>query len=185
MAGSIIVRHTRHVDLEDSEEAAAAGELLPSDWNGDDAHEVVGAAPLDSPEFVNAPTAPTPATDDTSRRLATMEAVHAVVAASRLTVAPTLIGIAQSPYTVLSSDTVIFVDSSGGPVVINLQPAADRAALDDPPLAIKDVATAAINNIRINPNGVETVEGLPYLPINANYGGFKLYPANGKYVILP
>ena len=186
MAAVVIVRHRRQVVLEDSEEAAAAGELLPSDWNGDDAHEVVGAAPLDSPEFVNEPLAPTPPAEDTSRRLATMEAVHAVVAASRISITPTSVVFAQSPYAVSSDDAIIFVDLSGGPVVIDLQPAAERTAgLDDPTLTIKDIANAAVNNIRINPDGVETIEGQPFLPINANYGGFKLYPATGKYIILP
>ncbi len=75
MVGTVVVRHTRQVDLEDSEEAAAAGELLPSDWNGDDAHEVVGAAPIDSPDFVGEPTAPTPPLGDASDRIATMAAV--------------------------------------------------------------------------------------------------------------
>src|SRR5258708_28574666 len=77
------VIHPRVIAIEDSEEAAAAGELLPSDWNAD--HELVGVAGLDSPEFVNEPTAPTPPPGDRSKRLATMEALGNVTAPARLT----------------------------------------------------------------------------------------------------
>src|ERR1043166_8536993 len=119
MVGQVVVRHRRQVDLEDSEEAAAAGELLPSDWNGDDAHIVEGAAPIDSPDFLNEPTAPTPPLNDTSRRLATMEAVHSVVAAG-IALTPTPVAAGDSPYEVLLTDFVIYVDCSGGPVIINL-----------------------------------------------------------------
>jgi hypothetical protein len=184
MAGEVIVRHRRQVDLEDSEEAAAAGELLPSNWNGDDAHEVVGAAPIDSPDFLNEPTAPTPPLGDTSRRLATMEALDAALQALTADI-PTQVTFAQSPYSVLLTDGVLFVDSSGGPVVINLQPAAARLGRA---LEVKDItgnAATAGHNISIIPNGVETIEGLNPLLIAASYGGFKLYPATAKYVIAP
>lgn len=102
-----------------------------------------------------------------------------------LAVVPTSIGIAQSPYTVLPSDSLIFVDSSGGPVVINLQLAAARLGR---PLSIKDVtgnAATAGHNISIIPHGAETIESINPLLINAAYGGYQLYPATGKYVIAP
>lgn len=98
---------------------------------------------------------------------------------------PTPIGIAQSPYAVQPGDTIIDVDSSGGAVVINLQPAAARAGRS---ISIKDISGNAAtvgHNISIVPNGIETVEGLNPLPIDANYGGFRLSPKTGKYVIAP
>jgi hypothetical protein len=184
MAGAVIVRHTRQVDLEDSEEAAAAGQLVPSDWNGDGAHEVVGAAPIDSPDFLNEPTAPTPPLGDTSRRLATMEALDAALHAL-VTVNPTPVAFAQSPYAVLLTDTALYVDSSGGDVVIQLQPAAARLGRLLEVLDVSGNAAAVGHNISIVANGVETVAGLNPLLIETNYGGYRLYPATGKYVIAP
>lgn len=102
-----------------------------------------------------------------------------------LAIAPTSIGIAQSPYAVQLSDSILYVDSSGGPVVIDLSTAAARIGR---PLVVKDVtgnAATAGHNISIIPSGVETIEGLNPLVINANYGGFRLYPATAKYVIAP
>lgn len=100
-------------------------------------------------------------------------------------IAPKTIGIAQSPYQVLLTDSVLFVDSSGGPVVINLQIAAARSGR---PIEIKDISGNAAtggHNITIIPNGIETIEGLNPLSINANFGGYRLYPATAKYVIAP
>src|ERR1700731_1887269 len=79
MTGVITVTHAFVSQLEDSPDAAAAGELVPSNWNDD--HVVEGAAPLDSPVFVGTPTAPTPAPGDTSARIATMAALAAVTGA--------------------------------------------------------------------------------------------------------
>lgn len=73
MVGVVTVTHRFVSTLEDSSDAAAAGELVPSNWN--DVHVVEGAAPLDSPAFINTPTAPTPPPGDTSERLATMAAL--------------------------------------------------------------------------------------------------------------
>lgn len=98
-------------------------------------------------------------------------------------IAPTNIGFANSPYVPLISDSLLFVDTSGGPVVINLTASAARLSR---PLSIKDVTGNAVaNNITINRSGAETIEGLVSVKINANYGGYRLYPATGKYVIAP
>ncbi len=83
------------------------------------------------------------------------EAVNAVLAAR-----PTQIGITRSPYSVLLGDLAIWVDTSGGPVVIETPPAVARAGR---PLMIKDITgTAAVvgHNITIIPSGAETIEDL-------------------------
>lgn len=98
---------------------------------------------------------------------------------------PRTIGIADSPYAVKPSDSVIFVDSSGGPVVIDLQAAAARAGRDLDVMDASGNAATAGHNISIIPSGLETVAGLNPLVINASYGGFKLRPATGKYLIAP
>jgi hypothetical protein len=96
---------------------------------------------------------------------------------------PTNIGIANSPYPVLLSDSLVYVDSSGGPVVVDLPLAALRQGRA---IAIKDISgNAAAHNITIIPSGIETIEGLNPLAINSNYGGFRLNPVAGKYVIAP
>lgn len=111
------------------------------------------------------------------------KATIASLLASTPLVSPTLIGIAQSPYLAQLNDSILYVDTSGGAVVINLQTAASRILR---PLTIKDVSgNANANNITINPNGAETIEGLAPLKVNADYGGFTLYPATAKYVIAP
>jgi hypothetical protein len=100
-------------------------------------------------------------------------------------VTPTAINVTRSPYAVQPSDSLLYVDSSGGAVVIDLQPAAARHGML---LEIKEVSGTAATagyGISIVPNGSETVEGLNPLSISANYGGFRLYPATSKYVIAP
>lgn len=114
--------------------------------------------------------------------------VFSLVLASSLSIpssAPTPVAFAQSPYVVLPTDAVLYVDSSGGAVTINLPAAAARL---NRPLIVKDVAGGAAvagHNITIVPNGAETIEGLANLVIVANYGGFSLSPATAKYVITP
>ncbi|WP_407155168.1 hypothetical protein [Bradyrhizobium sp. STM 3557] len=108
------------------------------------------------------------------------EAINAVLGAP-----PTKIDITKSPYQVQFGDLYLAVDTSGGPVVIELPPAIARAGR---PVIVKDFtghAAAAGRNISIIPNGAETIEGLNPLPIKANYGGFRLRPSTLKYVIDP
>lgn len=96
---------------------------------------------------------------------------------------PTPINVALSPYVVQSTDSILYVDSSGGAVTVTLPAAVNRNGF---PLTIKDVAgAAATHNISIVPNGTETIDGLNPLPVNANYGGFRLYPKTGGWVIAP
>lgn len=71
---------------------------------------------------------------------------------------------------------------------INLPPAATRNSV---PIVIKDYAgNAAANIATIIPSGAERIDGLAALPINSNYGGFRLVPvtiaggapANGWFI---
>jgi hypothetical protein len=103
---------------------------------------------------------------------------------------PTLITIANSPYVPKVTDSIIYVDTAGGAVEIDLAAANTRSGA---PLTIKDLTGhAAANNITIKPNGLETVDGYTNgnpLKINANYGGFRLNPYTAvnpnAYVIAP
>jgi hypothetical protein len=98
----------------------------------------------------------------------------------------TSINFASSPYPVLQSDAVLYVDTSGGSVEIDLKPSASRAGL---PLTIKDVTgNAAANNITIKPSGAETIDGYTNanpLLVSANFGGFRLNPRTSSYTIAP
>lgn len=83
----------------------------------------------------------------------------------------TKIAFAASPYTVLSTDKVIEVNSTGGPVVVNLP-----AGVDGKQYIIKDIAgTSGGNNITINRAGADTIEGAASLVISVNYSGYALY----------
>jgi hypothetical protein len=98
----------------------------------------------------------------------------------------TPINSASSPYSTLLTDAVLYVDTSGGPIEIDLQPAASRNGLA---LTIKDVTgNAATNNITIKPNGAETIDGYTNgnpLLVSANFGGFRLNPRTSSYTIAP
>ncbi len=103
---------------------------------------------------------------------------------------PTKISSANSPYPVKLTDNLIYVDTSTGPVEIDLAAANTRGGS---PLTIKDITgNAAVNNVTIKPNGLETIDGYTNaapLKINANYGGFELSRYTGVapnvYTILP
>lgn len=110
---------------------------------------------------------------------------QAIEQAAGFGIGSTPVAFAASPYDVLPNDTLLDVDSTLGPVTINLRAASTRNGLA---LSIKDVAgMAATNAITIVPNVADTggVDGLTSLPINSAYGGFRLRPATLRYVIAP
>lgn len=85
-------------------------------------------------------------------------------------------------YSPLATDTFILVNRAGA-VTVNLPPSADR---DGYPLALKDISGAAsTNNITLDCDGVETIEGLATVTINVDYGGYCLFPVTGGWVIKP
>lgn len=97
---------------------------------------------------------------------------------------------AMSPYTPLITDFFLAVDTTGGPVEIDLPATANRGGVA---LSIKDVKNnAAVNNITIKPVAApaETIDGhtnAAPLVIKANYGGVRLLPiaANNLWTIAP
>lgn len=91
-------------------------------------------------------------------------------------IVPTPISSAQSPYNVIPTDLILTVNTSTGPVTINMPSGAARFA----DLEIKDVSgNASTNPISIVMTGGQTADGLnPYL-IDGNYGGVPLKP-NGS-----
>jgi hypothetical protein len=75
----------------------------------------------------------------------------------------------DSPYAVLDSDYIIGVDTTAGAVEIDLQ--AGATAGTGRMLIIKDVGgNAGTNNITIDPNGTEKIDGQSTLVIAANSG---------------
>lgn len=88
-----------------------------------------------------------------------------------------------STYDVTKFDTVLLVDTSGGPVTINMMPQVLRAGI---PLTIKDVtghgATYPISVVTV-PG--ETVDELSPYPIAMDFGGAKFGPVQGGYTVLP
>jgi hypothetical protein len=99
-------------------------------------------------------------------------------------ISATSIAVADSPYTVPASVSVLYVDSSGGAVTVNLSLAAARLGV---PLVIKDIGGAASsNNITINRAGAETIDSLTAITLSADYGGVRLNPRTGVgYTVSP
>jgi hypothetical protein len=90
--------------------------------------------------------------------------------------------VTTTPYVPVATDALLLVNDAT-PVTINLPTAASRSGY---PLAIKDVSGAAqTNNITINRNGSDTIEGLTSIKITAAYGGWSLFPITGGWIIHP
>lgn len=90
--------------------------------------------------------------------------------------------VASTPYVPVAADSLILVNFAGA-VAINLPLASSRSGY---PLAIKDISGAAsTNNITINKNTTDTIEGLSSIVINADYGGYYLVPVSGGWIIRP
>ena len=87
---------------------------------------------------------------------------------------------ASSPYTVLSTDRILLVDTTGGAVTINMQASAARQY----DLEIKDdKGMAATNNISIVPNGAETIDGLAPYTMDSNYSNVIFGVQAGGYYV--
>lgn len=106
------------------------------------------------------------------------------IASAPQAILPTAVTFASSPYSVVLADTVLYIDTSGGAVTINLQAAATRVGV---PLSIKDISgNANANNVTLTPNGAETIDGLATLAINSDFGGWRLNPRSGiGYTVAP
>jgi hypothetical protein len=91
--------------------------------------------------------------------------------------------VVSTPYAPVATDAFLLVDYAGA-ATINLPTAASRSGY---PLAIKDNSgNGHTNNITINPNGSDTIEGTnAALVIQNDFGGFNLYPVTGGWVLHP
>lgn len=98
-------------------------------------------------------------------------------------IAPPLtpVNVAMSPYQVVPSDRLLAVDTSGGPVTINMMPSASRLGVM---LEVKDdTGHAQPNPISVVMSGAETADGLATYTIDSNYGAAQFVPQNGGYFI--
>lgn len=97
-----------------------------------------------------------------------IEAVQAnVVAAGAVPAAlvPTPVNFAMSPYTVLPTDYLLEVDSTGGAVVIQTQASVSRSRK---PFTVKAI-NANPNGISVARTAAETIDGLTSYPIDVPY----------------
>ncbi len=96
-------------------------------------------------------------------------------------IVPKKITVADSPYAVQSTDYLLLVDTSGGPVTINMQAAALRANLE---VEIKDLGNASVNAISVVRSGAETIDGLATYPINTDFAAYHFKPVTGGYWVI-
>lgn len=90
--------------------------------------------------------------------------------------------VSASPYVPDGTDTLLLVNVASA-VVINLPTSASR---DGYPIRIKDISgLAPTNNITINANGAELIEGEAAITIDVAFGGFNLFPVSSGWIILP
>lgn len=109
------------------------------------------------------------------------DAIQQAIALSVLVA--TAVTVAMSPYTVLPTDRVLLVNTSAGPVTINMMPAASRSGLD---LTIKDdTGNAVANPISVVMSGAETTDGLAPYPIDSAFSAVKFVPQAGGYYVAP
>lgn len=96
------------------------------------------------------------------------------------TISPTPVTVGMSPYVPLSTDQLLLVNTSAGPVTIAMPLSATRG-LD---LEIKDdTGNAAANNISVTFSGGQTADGLAPYVIDGSYGAVKLGPQTGGYFV--
>ncbi|HZP68383.1 MAG TPA: hypothetical protein VFB29_00450 [Pseudolabrys sp.] len=97
---------------------------------------------------------------------------------------PPVFDSAAGDYTVTTETLLLVNKSVPAAHNINLPAASSRLGR---PILIKDYAGNASTNVAtIVPNGADTIDGLSALPINSDYGGFKLAPiAGGRWIISP
>lgn len=90
--------------------------------------------------------------------------------------------VTATPYVPAATDTLALVNVAGA-VTVNLPLSSAR---DGYPLTIKDISgAAATNNITINKNTTDTIEGLSSIVIATNWGGYTLVPVTGGWIIKP
>lgn len=92
-------------------------------------------------------------------------------------IVPTAVNFAMSPYTVLATDYLLEVDTTGGAVVIQTAASASRV---NKPFTVKDIAgNSAVNAISVLRTGAETIDGLSAYPIDSPYDAKTFKPKLG------
>ena len=99
-----------------------------------------------------------------------IEAVQANVVAAALVppaIVPTAVNFAMSPYTVLSTDYLLEVDTSGGAIDIQTAASASRT---NHPFTVKDITGDALTNaIAVLRTGAETIDGMTSYPMDSPF----------------
>lgn len=91
-------------------------------------------------------------------------------------------GVTSFPYAVANDDYVILVEGTGTPRAINLPAKADHAGRV---LIIKDATgNASSNNIQINPNGSENIDGLGDKLMNGNKSSLTIVCGSDQWYVL-
>lgn len=93
---------------------------------------------------------------------------------------PTPVDFAMSPYTPLSTDTLLLVDSSGGSVVINMPLSAERSVN----LEVKDGSGDSVANpITVNATAPEEIDGQASYVIDTAFAAANFGPKTGGYYV--
>jgi hypothetical protein len=88
----------------------------------------------------------------------------------------------DSPYTATTSQSIIGCDSSSGAITINLPAAASATAGFC--FKVKDEAgSAGTNNITLDPNGSETIDGETTVVMNSNFQSITIYTNGSNWFI--
>lgn len=95
-------------------------------------------------------------------------------------ITPTFVNVWMSPYTPLSTDQVLEVDTSGGAITIQMRLSATRIS----DLEVKDVTgNAAANPISVQRAGGENIDGLTIYPLDSAYAAAKFGSKVGGYYV--
>lgn len=113
------------------------------------------------------------------------DAIRQVAAAARA-LTETAITAAMSPYTPVLADDVLLVDTTAGPVTIQLPLSATRSSGGRYiPLTVKDdKENADVNAISVIRSGAELIDGLTTYPLDSKSIVVKFQPISGGYDVI-
>lgn len=101
-------------------------------------------------------------------------------AATNLAPVGTTVTVGMSPYTPLPTDELLLVNTSAGPITIQMPLSATRIR----DLEVKDATGNAVANpISVLRAGGETIDGLTTYPIDSTYASAKFGPKTGGYFV--
>lgn len=90
----------------------------------------------------------------------------------------------DSPFTAVYTHSIIGCDTTSGPITINLPPANGTNIGAGFVLTIKDESgTAGSNNITIDPDGSELIDGSATAVMTINYSSLKIYSNGSNWFI--